>query len=110
MGAPNVMRGLSYKGNMSAEDAICEGICTVLASDYFYPSLLHAAEHLVRRDVCPMSATWDLIIADPTAAMGLTDRGSLKVGNRADVVVVDCAADWGLVHTIVLGAVTSLGA
>jgi alpha-D-ribose 1-methylphosphonate 5-triphosphate diphosphatase len=109
MGGPNAIRGGSHKGYMSAEDAIRDGLCTVLASDYYYPSLLHAAERLVRRGVRPMREAWDLISRNPATAMGLKDRGTIKIGQRADLAVVDCSGDWRLVHTLVGGTIASFG-
>lgn len=103
MGAPNVLRRQSHKGDMSAEDAVRDGLCTVLASDYYYPAMLHAAEHLVQRGVCSMGEAWHLVSSNPASAMGLTDRGSLRPGLRADIVVVDCAAGWRVVHALAGG-------
>ncbi len=40
MGAPNVVRGRSHLGWASAASMARRGLCTVLASDYFYPCLL----------------------------------------------------------------------
>ncbi len=109
MGAPNVIRGGSHTGAMSAEDAIRDGVCTVLASDYYYPSLLHAAEGLVGRGVRSLGDAWNLISRNPAAAMGLDDRGAIEVGRRADVVVIDCSGPWRLVHTIAGGTLVSFG-
>ncbi|WP_299625377.1 alpha-D-ribose 1-methylphosphonate 5-triphosphate diphosphatase [Pelagibius sp.] len=105
LGGPNVIRGGSHTGAMSAEEAIGDGLCTVLASDYYYPSLLHAAEGLVDRGVLSLSAAWDLVSSNPAAAMGLQDRGRIEVGCRADVVVIDCSGPWRLVHTLAGGEV-----
>lgn len=109
MGAPNVLRGGSHKGHLSAEEAVGDGLCTILASDYYYPSLLHAAEHLVRRGVTSLSGAWQLISANSAAAMGLRECGATAPGKRADVVVVDCSDRWRLVHTIVNGVLVSYG-
>lgn len=109
MGAPNVLRGGSHKGMLSAEDAIREGLCTVLASDYYYPSLLRAAEHLVTREVLALADVWKLISANAAVAMGLTDRGTLETGKRADVIVLDQSDPWRIVHTIVGGSLVSFG-
>ncbi|MGB0499017.1 MAG: alpha-D-ribose 1-methylphosphonate 5-triphosphate diphosphatase, partial [Rubricella sp.] len=38
LGAPNVVRGGSHAGKMSATDAIARGLCDALASDYHYPA------------------------------------------------------------------------
>ncbi|CAN0487584.1 unnamed protein product, partial [Discosporangium mesarthrocarpum] len=40
LGAPNVVRGGSHTGAMNAADAVEQGMCSVLASDYYYPSQL----------------------------------------------------------------------
>ncbi|WP_420346577.1 alpha-D-ribose 1-methylphosphonate 5-triphosphate diphosphatase [Pelagibius sp.] len=110
MGGPNVIRGGSHTGAMSAEDAIRDGLCTVLASDYYYPSLLHAAERLVGRGVLSLPEAWSLVSGNPAEAMGLHDRGTLEIGARADVTVVDCAEPWRLIHTVVGGTVAGFGA
>ncbi len=109
MGAPNAIRGGSHKGYMSAEDAVRDGYCTVLASDYYYPSLLHAAERLVVRGVTSLNQAWSLISSNPATAMGLADRGMIEIGRRADVVVIDGSGPWRLVHTVAGGTVISFG-
>ncbi|MEO1092294.1 MAG: alpha-D-ribose 1-methylphosphonate 5-triphosphate diphosphatase [Pseudomonadota bacterium] len=109
MGGPNVLRGGSHKGTMSAEDAVRDGLCTALASDYYYPSPLHAAERLVERGVRSLSEAWSLVSRNPAAAMGLRDRGTIEIGRRADAVVIDGSGPWRLVHTVVGGTVTSFG-
>ena len=109
MGGPNVIRGGSHMGAVSAEDAVRDGVCTVLASDYYYPSLLHAAERLVGRGITSLGEAWDLVSRNPAAAMGLNDRGTIEIDRRADIVVIDCSGPWRLVHTIVGGTMISLG-
>ena len=109
MGGPNVIRGGSHTGALSAEEAIGDGLCTVLASDYYYPSLLHAAERLVERGVRSLFEAWSLVSSNPAAAMGLADRGVIETGRRADLVVIDCSGPWRLVLTIAGGTVTRFG-
>lgn len=109
MGGPNVIRGGSHTGAMSAEDAIRGGVCNVLASDYYYPSLFHAAERLVEQGVVGFGKAWNMISANAAASMGLHDRGVIEPGRRADLVVVDCDGPWRLVHTIVGGRVLTFG-
>jgi alpha-D-ribose 1-methylphosphonate 5-triphosphate diphosphatase len=89
MGSPNVVRGGSHMGWASAATLAEEGICTVLASDYYYPAMLRAAFILGRRKILEFPQAWDLIAANPAAAAGLTDRGSIATGKRADIVLVD---------------------
>jgi alpha-D-ribose 1-methylphosphonate 5-triphosphate diphosphatase len=89
MGAPNVVRGGSHLALTSAADMISKGLCTILSSDYYYPALVNAAFRLVRDEVCDLPTAWRLISANPARAAGLSDRGTLRAGHRADVILVD---------------------
>jgi alpha-D-ribose 1-methylphosphonate 5-triphosphate diphosphatase len=88
-GAPNVVRGGSHTGWTKASDMIAKGLCSVLASDYYYPAQLLAAFRLAADGVLPLANTWDLISAAPARAAGLKDRGILAEGQRADIILVD---------------------
>ncbi len=88
-GAPNVVRGGSHTGWTKAADMIAKGFCSVLASDYYYPAQLLAAFRLDADGVLPLAQAWDLISAAPARAAGLSDRGILTKGYRADIVLVD---------------------
>ena len=76
-GAPNVVRGGSHTGWTRASDMIEKGLCSVLASDYYYPAPLLAAFRLAADKVLPLGKAWDLISAAPAKAAGLSDRGTL---------------------------------
>lgn len=89
MGSPNVVRGRSHLGWASAARLAEAGICSVLCSDYFYPSMLRAALVLAGRGLLELSQAWSLISANPACAAGLTDRGVISCANRADLLVVD---------------------
>ena len=89
LGAPNVVRGGSHNGNVSATDLIAMGHCTALASDYHYPSLRRAALFLADAGVLPLDRAWGLISEGPARVLGLDDRGTLAPGQRADLVVLD---------------------
>jgi alpha-D-ribose 1-methylphosphonate 5-triphosphate diphosphatase len=88
-GAPNVVRGGSHTGWTKASDMIAKGLCSVLASDYYYPAQLLAAFRLVADGVLPLAEAWSLISAAPARAANLDDRGVLADGRRADILVVD---------------------
>lgn len=103
MGAPNVLLGGSHKGMVGAESLVRQGLCTVLASDYLYPSLFHAIERLVQQGALSMAQAWDLIAANPARAMALMDRGNLEPGQLADVVVVQTDAKWAITDVFVKG-------
>ncbi len=89
LGAPNVVRGGSHKGNASALELIMLGLCDALASDYHYPSLKRAAFLVADGGVMDLGAAWGLISAGPAQVLGLEDRGVLRPGKRADLVVLD---------------------
>jgi alpha-D-ribose 1-methylphosphonate 5-triphosphate diphosphatase len=91
LGAPNVVRGGSHTGWTKASDMIAKGLCSILASDYYYPAQLLAAFRLAADGVLPLARAWDLISAAPAKAAGLDDRGILAEGRRADIVLVDDA-------------------
>ena len=88
-GAPNVVRGGSHTGWTKASDMIAKGLCSVLASDYYYPAQLLAAFRLAADGVVPLTEAWNLVSAGPARATGLSDRGVLAEGRRADILLVD---------------------
>jgi alpha-D-ribose 1-methylphosphonate 5-triphosphate diphosphatase len=104
MGSPNVVRGRSHLGWASAEAMVAAGICSLLTSDYHYPSLLHAPFALARRGVLGLAQAWALVSTRPAAVAGLADRGAIAEGSRGDLAVVTVEAGRPrLVATIVRG-------
>lgn len=91
MGGPNVVRGASHAGKVSARDIVAAGLCDALASDYHYPAPRAAALTLVREGVCDFPAAWRLVSDGPAQLLGLSDRGRLAAGCRADLVILDRA-------------------
>lgn len=89
LGAPNVVRGGSHKGNVSAVDLIAMGQCDALASDYHYPSPRRAALMLAQTGVVDLATAWGFVSQGPARVLGLDDRGTLEVGKRADLVILD---------------------
>jgi len=104
-GAPNVVRGGSHIGSPSAADMVEDGLCDMLASDYFYPSMLAAVARLHREKRAPLPRLWSLVSKGPAAASGLADRGEIAVGKRADLVLVDWPDDAtpAVKHTLSAG-------
>ena len=104
MGSPNVVRGKSHLGWASAARRAEAGLCTILSSDYFYPCMMRAAYILAGRGVLDLPAAWALISANPAAATGLSDRGTIAPGKRADLVLIDPSGPTPrLVATIAAG-------
>lgn len=88
LGAPNVLRGGSQNNAVDAASAILDGLGTVLASDYWYPSQLQAAFLLAERHAMAFGAAWGCVSSSAATAAGLTDRGRLEPGSRADIIAV----------------------
>ena len=110
MGSPNVVRGGSHLGWASAARMAEAGLCQVLTSDYYYPALLQAPFVLAARGVLGLPAAWALASANPAAAAGLADRGSLTPGQRADIILVAQDPAPGVVATVTGGRIAYLSA
>ena len=89
MGAPNAMRGQSYSGNLSARELHRAGLLHILAADYHPGAILAAVRILAKSDSAGLSGAVQLAAANPAQALGLTDRGELVPGKRADLFVTD---------------------
>jgi alpha-D-ribose 1-methylphosphonate 5-triphosphate diphosphatase len=89
MGAPNVVRGRSHSGNISATDLVHAGLLDILSSDYVPFALLQAAFLLPQRvEGLSLSHALATVTANPARAAGLEDRGIIAIGKRADLVRV----------------------
>ena len=89
MGGPNVVRGKSHNGNISAAELAREGVLDVLSSDYVPFSLMIAAFQLPERvDTISLPQSVAMVTRNPARAAHLDDRGEIAVGKRADLVRV----------------------
>ena len=85
MGAPNLIRGGSHSGNVSAAELAEAGLLDILSSDYVPAALLMAGVRLgVETD--NMAGGIARVTSAPARAAGLSDRGRLAPGLRADVI------------------------
>jgi alpha-D-ribose 1-methylphosphonate 5-triphosphate diphosphatase len=89
LGAPNLVRGGSHLGNLQVSEAWAAGAADILVSDYHYPSLLQAPFELERLGLATLADAWQAVSTRPAELAGLTDRGRLLAGQRADIVVVE---------------------
>jgi alpha-D-ribose 1-methylphosphonate 5-triphosphate diphosphatase len=85
-GAPNIVRGGSHSGNVSAAELLEQRAVDAFASDYVPNSLIEAAFQCAVRIGLP--AAMALVSEHPARLGGLADRGRLEPGQRADVVRV----------------------
>jgi len=91
MGAPNIVRGGSHSGNVAAHQLAALGLLDILSSDYYPASLLDAAFCIARdeNNGYQLPAAVALVTSNPARAIGLTDRGVIAEGKRADLVLVN---------------------
>ena len=106
MGAPNVVRGKSSTGNLSAIDAIQEGLVDVLCSDYNQASMLYAPFVLAKNGLLEVTDAVNMVSLNPAKAIGMDTVGSIEEGKRADMLIIDEIEGIPLVlKTIVNGRV-----
>lgn len=87
MGAPNIVRGGSHSGNIAAAELARLGVLDILSSDYYPASLLQAALLLANLDnAYDLPKAIATVTLNPARAAGLTDRGEIRAGLRADLV------------------------
>ncbi|MFV0423840.1 alpha-D-ribose 1-methylphosphonate 5-triphosphate diphosphatase [Oleidesulfovibrio sp.] len=100
MGAPNVVRGGSHSGNVSARTLAAEGLLDILSSDYVPASLLHGA-FLLHSDLgVPLQDALSTVTSNPARLLKLDDRGEIALGKRADVVRVRVVDDVPVVRGV----------
>jgi alpha-D-ribose 1-methylphosphonate 5-triphosphate diphosphatase len=85
-GAPNIVRGGSHSGNVAAADLLASEAVDAFASDYVPNSLIEAAFLCADRIGLPRAIA--LVSEQPARLGGLTDRGRIAPGRRADLVRV----------------------
>jgi alpha-D-ribose 1-methylphosphonate 5-triphosphate diphosphatase len=89
MGAPNIVRGKSHSGNISARELAHHGILDVLSSDYVPLSLIHAPFLLSEgEEGIALPEAIAMVTRTPARTVGLEDRGAIRPGLRADLVRV----------------------
>ncbi|MGF1659041.1 MAG: alpha-D-ribose 1-methylphosphonate 5-triphosphate diphosphatase [Rubrimonas sp.] len=89
MGAPNVLRGKSHSGNVSALELARDGLVDILSSDYAPASLLLAAFKLAEEvEGWTLPRAVACVTRNPAEAVGLDDRGAIEIGRRADLARV----------------------
>ena len=88
MGGPNVVRGGSHSGNVSAAELAMLGLLDILSSDYVPGSMLSAVVRLVDDGILTLPQAVATVSHHPAKATRLTDRGQIALGLRADLIQV----------------------
>ena len=87
MGAPNIVRGSSHSGNVSANTLADASLLDIISSDYV-PSALMLSVFLLAKRWNNLPRAVLCATRNPARAVGLTDRGELRSGYRGDVLRV----------------------
>ncbi|MES5099867.1 alpha-D-ribose 1-methylphosphonate 5-triphosphate diphosphatase [Agrobacterium sp. BA1120] len=101
MGAPNIVRGKSHSGNIAARDLAELGVLDVLSSDYVPFSLLYAPFLLADQvEGMTLPKALSMVTATPARTVGLSDRGRIATGLRADMLRVHRDKDVPIVRSV----------
>src|SRR3546814_16722635 len=73
MGGPNVVRGGSHSGNVSAGELAEAGVLDALSSDYVPSSLLYGALMLRERPAMPLPGAIATVTGTPADMIGLAN-------------------------------------
>ena len=104
MGAPNLIRGGSHSGNVATADLARIGTLDILSSDYVPSSLLIAALRLPEAvDGYSLPHAIRTVSKTPAEVVGLTDRGEIAAGKRADLIRVHRACNAAAVRSVWCG-------
>lgn len=87
-GAPNIVRGGSHSGNVSAADLVRAGAADAFASDYVPASMIEAAWRAVEEAAITLPQAVAMIADRPARMCRLDDRGRLAPGLRADLAQI----------------------
>lgn len=101
MGGPNLVRGGSHSGNVSARALAATGLLDIVSSDYIPFSMLQSAFCLVDTvEGISVPEAIGLVTRRPAEAAGLEDRGEIALGKRADLVQVRLDDGVPIVRTV----------
>lgn len=101
MGGPNVVRGASHSGNVSARELAELGHLDIISSDYIPASMMQAAFALANvSETISLPDAIRFVSTNPAKAVGLVDRGEIIEGKRADLVRVQLIDDIPIIRTV----------
>jgi alpha-D-ribose 1-methylphosphonate 5-triphosphate diphosphatase len=88
MGGPNMVKGGSHSGNVSAAELAQLDLLDVFSSDYVPSSLLLATVMLGSLEGWTLPKAVRTVTVNPARAIGRQDRGDVAVGQRGDLLRV----------------------
>ena len=89
------MRGGSQSGNLDARELIQLGLADIICADYHVPSLLPSAFRLVDEGLMDLPAAVRMLTLSAARAVGLSDRGAIRAGLLADLLLVQMSQAGG---------------
>ncbi len=88
MGGPNMVKGGSHSGNVSAAELAQLDLLDIFSSDYVPSSLLLATFMLGGLEGWTLAKAVRTVTRNPARAIGMVDRGEIAIGQRADILRV----------------------
>lgn len=99
-GAPNVVRGGSHSGNVSALQLLEAQVLDGLSSDYVPSSLLQAVFIIAEQTGWDLPKATALVTANNARMANLSDRGQLALGLRGDLIRVSTVNGTPIVREV----------
>lgn len=88
MGGPNLVKGGSHSGNVSAAELARRDLLDIMSSDYVPVSLIQSAFLLRDQLGWSMPKAIAAVTLNPAHVVSLRDRGEIAPGKRADIIRV----------------------
>ena len=87
-GGPNLVRGGSHSANVSARELAEANLLDAISSDYYPAGLLEAVFVLHHELAYSLDRAVATVTSTPADMVGLTDRGRIEPGLKADLIQV----------------------
>lgn len=89
VGSPNLIRGQSIYGNMSATQAVKKGLVDIICSDYKISTLLPSIFKLSSEQNIMLHDLMQLVTINPAIALKISHKvGSIEIGKVADLIFI----------------------
>jgi len=109
VGSANILRGSSHSGNLSAAEAVLKDCADIICSDYYPAAILYSIFHMNKKYGVTLPEMVNKATLNPAKAMRIEkDYGSIEIGKKADLMIVDIFDDDpAITHVFVDGVAVS---
>ncbi|MFW6022595.1 MAG: alpha-D-ribose 1-methylphosphonate 5-triphosphate diphosphatase [Halanaerobiaceae bacterium] len=98
VGAPNIVRGGSHNGNLSAMDLIEDGYANIICSDYYSACMLNSV-FMVAERINSLVEAVKMVTLNPARAVGMDDKlGSIDEGKNADFIIFNLDTGYPIIE------------